>query len=265
MATIFWVEDQAHWVEKFEAVLTGSDFDGRANRLEVFRFPEAALQRIARAGERPDVAILDARMKGRDEAGFSVAAALARKWPGLPIIYLSEHSGTGVERDALERFGAADFIAKHQRNVEEVLCWRIRAALRLHASGCEPGNAAGMIASGPLRIDPTTWEVYWHGVKLANPANPKRPLSPMPRKILRCLVERAPRAVSAPQAAEYLDVDPDKFSYAAYRQHIRTLRRAFDAAAGGDGEFTALCRGGTGIVAFGEEGAYCWKEPRGDR
>ena len=88
---------------------------------------------------------------------------MRKKWPGLPIIYLSEHSGTGLERDALETYGALDFIAKHQRNVEEVLCLRIKAALRqsmIPASHTD-APADNVLASGELTIDLNSWEVYW--------------------------------------------------------------------------------------------------------
>ena len=61
--------------------------------------------------------------------------------------------------------------------------------------------------------------------------------------------------------AERIEADMDKFSYASYRQHIKSLRRSIDAAEGGDGRFLALCRNGFGIVTFGDDGAYLWKPP----
>jgi len=265
MARIFWVEDQSHWIDKFQRALLSTDFDRGDNVLETFKFPQAAKQWISLAAkaDKPDIAILDARMSGADDAGFSVAGALRKKWPGLPIIYLSEHSGTGLERDALEKFGALDFIAKHQRNVEEVLCWRIRAVLRQGtiSSSHADSPAEHVLTSGGLTIDLTSWEVYWRKTKLMNPSNAKRPLPPTPRKILRCLVERSPRPVTTTQIAEHLTADLEKFSYATYRQHIKTLRRSFDAAEGGNGSFMNKFKNGSGIVTFGDEGAYCWKPP----
>lgn len=262
MATILWVEDQTHWVDKFKPVLEAASFDESPTRVEVFRFAEAACQHIraAAASARPDVALLDANMNGNDAAGFSVSRMLARKWPGLPVIYLSEHSGTGIEQEAFEAAGAQDFIAKHQRNIESVLCWRIKAALRQHNISQADTPASGdLLQSGDLKLDTSTWEVYWQGVKLMNPANPRRPLAPTPRKILRYLVEASPRPLSTGQIADKLDADPERFSYANYRQHIRTLRLAFDGAMGGQGRFAELCKQGQGIVTFGDEGAYCWK------
>jgi DNA-binding response OmpR family regulator len=88
-----------------------------------------------------------------------------------------------------------------------------------------------------------------------NPSNARRPLAPTPRKLLRELVESSPRPLTAGQVAERLDSDADRFSYASYRQHIKTLRRAFAVV---DEGFAELCSSGKGIVTFGDEGAYCW-------
>jgi DNA-binding response OmpR family regulator len=259
MAKLFWVEDQIHWIDKFTDILQTTDFDGTENSLEVFKFPAAAKQRIATLDEhsRPDIAILDAHMNGSDEAGFSVSRALRKKWPELPIIYLSEHSGTRLEEQAFEQTNAEDFIAKHQRNIEAVLCWRIKAALK--KSRHQSTGPDDVLESGSLRIDLVSWEVYWKGVKLMNPHNPKRPLAPTPRKILRFLVQRSPRPLTTDQVVELLEADPERFSYANYRQHIKTLRSAFELAEGDSGRFNALCKQGRGIVTFGAEHAYSWK------
>ena len=257
MAAILWVEDQSHWIKKFSPILEAEDFDGKPNSLVILNFAEAARQKIALTEQDspPDVALLDARMNGNDQAGFSVSAALQRKWPRLPIIYLSEHAGTDIERAALEQFNAADFIAKHQHNVEQVLCWRIRAVLRQASIDSDLSATLNVVISGELTIDLTSWNVYWKGQRLMNPSNARRPLAPTPRKLLRELVESSPRPLTAGQIAERLDIDAEKFSYASYRQHIKTLRRAFGAV---DPGFADLCNGGEGIVTFGDEGAYCW-------
>jgi two-component system, OmpR family, response regulator len=260
MASIFWVEDQSHWIKKFSPILEKEDFDGKPNELLILNFAEAARQKIALTDKDspPDVALLDARMNGNDQAGFTVSNALRKKWPRLPIIYLSEHAGTDIERAALEQFSAADFIAKHQHNVEQVLCWRIKAVLRQTSIDSNLADTLNVVSSGELTIDLNTWNVYWKGERLMNPSNSRRPLAPTPRKLLRELVEVSPRPLTAGQIAERLDLDPEKFSYASYRQHIKTLRRAFDAVEQG---FTELCGKGQGIVTFGDEGAYLWSPP----
>lgn len=266
MASFFWVEDQSHWIKKFTPVLERENFDGKPNSLTILNFAEAARQKIALTDKAspPDVALLDARLNGNDQAGFTVSNALRKKWPLLPIIYLSEHSGTEIERVALQQFAATDFIAKHQHNVEQVLCWRIKAVLRQVSIDSDLSATVNVVNSGELTIDLNTWNVYWKGQRLMNPSNARRPLAPTPRKLLRELVESSPRPLTAAQIAERLDLDPDKFSYASYRQHIKTLRRAFDAADDGDGRFSELCNSGSGIVTFGDEGAYFWNPPGGN-
>jgi len=262
MAKIFWVEDQLHWIEKFQDVLKDADLDGVQNELEIYKYSESARQQISLTSQKdgPDIAILDAKMNGNDQAGFTVSTALLKKWPDLPIIFFSEHSGTEIEKDALSEHHVTDFIAKHQNNIEQVLCWRLKAALRQKAvnTGKASVQSGSILISGELKMDLDTWEVYWKGVKLMNPDNPKRPLAPTPRKILRCLVERSPRPVTTWQIAEFLDVDPDNYSYATYRQHIKTLRRAIDKADGGNEKFLDQCKSGMGIINCGDKGAYSW-------
>ncbi len=268
MIKIFWVEDQSHWIEKFRPLLECSNFapgaegelpDDEHNRLEVFRFAEPALARIAQtdAGDAPHIAILDASLNGNDDGGFSVSKALLKKWPALPIVFLSEHSGTGIEQKAFEEGVTQDFIAKHQRNIEGVLLWRMKALLR---QSLQPvANKKAQLVSGDLRIDLVSWEVWWKGNKLMNPANPARPLAPTPRKILRFLVETSPRPLTTMQMADLLEADIEKFSYASYRQHIKILRHSMAAAHGHEQEFMDQCRAGRYIATFGDEGAYCWK------
>lgn len=261
MARIFWVEDQFYWIDKFTEILEGGEFDARPNVLVVCKFTETAMQRIAQMDREqgPDIAILDANMNGQEQAGLSISGTLNRKWPGLPVIFLSEHNGTAIERDALTYECVRDFISKHQKNVEEVLCWRIKAVLRQSALQGDVSHAvsAKVIRSGELKIDLDSWEAYWCDVKLMNPDNVRRPLAPMPRKVLHCLVVRSPRPVTTDQVADFLGLD--SFSDASYRQHIKTLRRSLDAVEGGQGSFINKCRSGLGVVSQGEHNAYLWK------
>ena len=261
MANILWVEDQFHWIDKFKPILESADFGDSVeqNTVTVFKFVEAACQHINQAKSAADIVILDANMNGNDDAGFIVSRTLSKQWPDTPVIYLSEYSGTGIEEKAFETTNAHDFIAKHQENVEKVICWRIRALLRQNVMQSSGNHSSkDIIQSGDLSIDLTTWNVYWHGERLMNPKNAQRPLAPTPRKILKWLVECSPRPVSALQMAEYLD--SDKFNYANYRQHIRTLRQSFEQASTTKQlpSFVEACKNGKGIVTFGDDGGYFW-------
>lgn len=264
MIKIFWVEDQQHWIDKFRPLLQITDFSGVSaeadNRLEVFKQQDAAHNRIAQTADTdaPHIAILDASLNGDDDGGFSLSKALLKKWPALPIVFLSEHSGTGIEEKAFQQGVTQDFIAKNQRNIEGVLVWRIKALLK-PVLAAAPVNR--LLTSGDLEIDLVSWEVRWKNNRLMNPANPARPLAPTPRKILRFLVEASPRPLTTMQMADKLDADLEKFSYANYRQHIKTVRKSLALAHGDEAAFMDMCRQGEGVVTFGAEGAYLWKTP----
>lgn len=271
MKTIFWVEDQYHWIDKFQQVLESANFEVSGvsetlttskNHLIVHKFVESASQAINHLVEKPDIVILDADMNGDQDAGLTLSSLVAKKWPLVPVIFLSEHSGTGIEEKVFEHGSSLDFIAKHQQNVEKVLCWRIKALLRqlqLQSSNTQSSSADTMV-SGDLVIDLATWNVYWHGNRLMNPNNKLRPLAPTPRKILKFLVEASPRPVSTLQMEQHLE--SDRFNYASYRQHIKTLRHSFEQANSVDQKesFIEHCKQGKGIVTFGDEGSYCWVE-----
>ena len=280
MKTIFWVEDQYHWIDKFQQELERADFSDYAtnkvsfgaedtvsaseqsqvkNKVIIHKFVESASQAINHLTEIPDIVILDADMNGDQDAGLNLSGLINRKWPNIPIIFLSEHSGTGIEEKVFERGSSQDFIAKHQQNVERVLCWRIKALLRQKQMQSSPAKTANdTLESGELLIDLATWNVYWKGNRLMNPNNQQRPLAPTPRKILKFLVEASPRALTTMQMEEKLQID--RFNYASYRQHIRTLRQSFVQAEQNPtaNTFTDNCKQGKGIVTFGDDGAYCW-------
>ncbi len=269
MKTIFWVEDQYHWVNKFEQVLIDANFDvtesedsveTSANKLILHKFIESASQAINHSTEQPDIVILDADMNGDQDAGLTLSALIAKKWPKVPVIFLSEHSGTGIEEKVFEHSSSQDFIAKHQQNVERVLCWRIKALLRQQqlSNQSKSNQSESTLNSGDLLIDLATWNCYWLGQRLMNPANSQRPLAPTPRKILRFLVESSPRPLTTIQMEQKLE--SDRFNYASYRQHIKTLRHSFEQAqqAVNQESFIQRCKSGTGIVTFGDQGAYCW-------
>ncbi|MGX5174645.1 response regulator transcription factor [Aliikangiella sp. IMCC44653] len=265
MANIWWVEDQFHWINKFQPVLESADFGDNdyPNLVKVMRFYQAAQQAIKLAEHSPDIVILDANLNGNDEAGLTLSLQLKQKWPSVAIIYLSEHSGTPIEEKAFEQNNAHDFIAKHQQNIEQVICWRIKALLRQKQLESATSDINSQIlSSGALQIDLQTWNVYWHNTKLMNPNNAKRPLAPTPRKMLKELVIHSPRPVTTDQMAELLDLE--KLTDSNYRQHIKILRHSFEQAAKSTNKnsFLALCKDGEGVVTFGDLHAYCWVKPQ---
>jgi two-component system response regulator GlrR len=53
--------------------------------------------------------LTDLKMAGMD--GLALFEAVARRYPGLPVVILTAHADEGVEREALEA-GASGFLAK---------------------------------------------------------------------------------------------------------------------------------------------------------
>ncbi|MFT6733642.1 MAG: two-component system OmpR family response regulator [Polaribacter sp.] len=289
MIKIFWVEDQFHWIDRFHTILQHADFSIDApvneskedllaspqiNEVNIYRFEEAARHAINQSSKQndfkiPDIVILDANMNGDNDAGLALSKLINKVWPQVPIIFLSEHSGTATEEKVFENTQSRDFIAKHQENIEKVLCWRIKALLRstsINQSVNSNTNSSKkndkQIILGELLIDLVTWNVYWHGEKLMNPKNSERPLAPTPRKILRYLVEASPNPLTTLQMEGKLNLD--RFNYASYRQHIKALRHSFENASENKKlpSFIDQCTNEQGIVTFGDEGAYCWKQVR---
>ncbi|PHS14800.1 MAG: histidine kinase [Kangiella sp.] len=289
MIKLFWVEDQFHWIDRFQSILEKADFsidsasteDNSAtsvndNEVDIYRFEESARHEINQSIKQndyqiPDIVILDANMNGDNDAGLSLSKLINRVWPQVPIIFLSEHSGTSTEEKVFANSQTRDFIAKHQENIEKVLCWRIKALLRAtlisQSTGLNDKNSLDndkQIKQGELLIDLITWNVYWYGEKLMNPKNQQRPLAPTPRKILRYLVDASPHPVNTSQMEEKLNLEC--FNYASYRQHIKTLRSSFQNASINNNSsknqlsFSEICAKGEGIVTFGDDGAYCWKQ-----
>lgn len=277
MIKIFWVEDQFHWIDRFKSILEKADFSNDSsssqedNQVHNYRFEESARHEINHSIKQknfkiPDIVILDANMNGDNDAGLGLSKLINKVWPQVPIIFLSEHSGTTTEEKVFENTQTNDFIAKHQENIEKVLCWRIKALLRSvsinnHSNDNKNNNNSDeRIVKGELIIDLVTWNVYWYGEKLMNPKNPQRPLAPTPRKILKYLVEASPHPLTTGQMEEKLKLD--RFNYASYRQHIRTLRHSFENACERKNlpSFIEQCTKKQGIVTFGDDGAYYWTQ-----
>ena len=86
-------------------------------------------QAVETADKEPlDLVCLDIRMPGMD--GFAVLEALHRRWPNLPVLFLSSLDAAHVKVRGLE-LGADDYIVKPFQKAEVLA--RVRAALRRSA------------------------------------------------------------------------------------------------------------------------------------
>jgi two-component system response regulator DesR len=102
---------------------------------------------------RPDVALLDIEMPGRD--GIAVAGDLARELPDVRILILTTFGRPGYLRRALEN-GAGGFLLKDSPAEE------LAAGIRTVAAGgraLDPALAAEAIAEGESPLTPREQEV----------------------------------------------------------------------------------------------------------
>ncbi|MFI7039705.1 response regulator transcription factor [Microbispora rosea] len=102
---------------------------------------------------RPDVALLDIEMPGRD--GISAAEELRRRVPGCRVVILTTFGRPGYLRRAMEA-GAVAFLVKDSPASE--LAAAIRRVLRGERV-IDPGLAAAALSAGPNPLSPRERDV----------------------------------------------------------------------------------------------------------
>ena len=117
---------------------------------------EQALE-IAASGS-PDLLVLDLMLPGID--GFEVCRRL-RQAGNVPVIMLTARDEE-VDRVVGLELGADDYVVK-PFSMRELMA-RIKAVLR--RVGTTQAEAAEALALGPLKLDPTRFEVSWDSVPI---------------------------------------------------------------------------------------------------
>jgi two-component system KDP operon response regulator KdpE len=140
----------------------------------------AALERLLRTGERPDVVLLDLGLPDLD--GAEVIRRARTGGSTVPIVVLSSREGERGKVEALD-LGADDYVTK-PFGMEELLA-RLRTALRHRLQ--QQGEAA-VFRSGDLAVDLVRRIVTVRGEPVK--------LSPKEYDILRCLVAHAGRVLT---------------------------------------------------------------------
>jgi DNA-binding response OmpR family regulator len=110
----------------------------------------------------PDIIALDILMPELD--GREVCRRLRQAGNWTPIIMLTQISATGEKIASLEE-GADDFLNKPFDSYE--LIARVRALLRRQAVAGRPAHLAGVLVSGPLRLERETQRVWLEGREVA--------------------------------------------------------------------------------------------------
>lgn len=185
----------------FSATLAGSAEEGMA----------------ALSGALPDVVLIDWMLP--KTSGITLARQLRQnpRTAALPIIMVTARGEEGDRVEGLET-GADDYLVKPFSPRELVA--RIQALLRRRA----PHVSESLLSAGPLRLDPTTYEVTLDGQRIM--------LAPTEFKLLRFLMANPGRVFSRAQLLDKVWGDHVFIEERTVDVHVRRLRQALGEEAG---------------------------------
>ncbi|MDC3959733.1 response regulator transcription factor [Polyangium jinanense] len=166
--------------------------------------------------DRPDLVISDVNMPRLD--GFSLCRRLREAGNLVPLILLTSRDSEIDEALGLE-LGADDYVAKPFST--RVLLLRVHALLRRKQA---PGSAAtsrGVVAAGPLRLDPERIEARYHDTPIAVTLTEFR--------LLEALVARPGVVFSRERLLELARGDESVVDARLVDTYVRRLRRKFEA------------------------------------
>jgi two-component system, OmpR family, response regulator VicR len=160
--------------------------------------------------EKPDLVILDLGLPDID--GFEVLKQI-RLFSSVPVVILTVSSDEADMVRGLE-WGADDYIIKPFRQLE--LLARLKAQLRRQVS---PDEEAPII-SGPLRLDPSTFELTYGGKQIS--------LTLIEGRIMRYLMQNVGRVVTHARLGEVIWGEDYPGAIDSLRVYIRHLREKLE-------------------------------------
>lgn len=178
---------------------------------------EQALLRLREAA--PDLVILDVNLPRLD--GFEVLRTL-RLESQVPVMMLTVRAAEEDEVRGLD-LGADDYLRKPFS--PRALLARVRSLLRRGQDVAETA-AEPLLRVGPLRLDPARSELHLQGQ-----VEPIR-LSPLEARLLRLLLNHAPRPLDAERVIAHVWSDRDAGDRDALKQVVHRLRRKLQDAGG---------------------------------
>jgi two-component system phosphate regulon response regulator PhoB len=171
----------------------------------------------ALGGALPDVVLIDWMLPRT--SGIALARQLRQnpRTADLPIIMVTAR---GEETDRVEGLetGADDYLVKPFSPRELVA--RIQALLRRRA----PHVSESVLTAGPLRLDPSTYEVTFDGLRIT--------LAPTEFKLLRFLMANPGRVFTRAQLLDKVWGDHVFIEERTVDVHVRRLRQALGEEAG---------------------------------
>jgi two-component system response regulator VicR len=182
------------------------------------RWPEADLisARLGEEGldlvesEKPDLVILDLGLPDID--GFEVLKQI-RLFSSVPIVILTVSSDEADMVRGLE-WGADDYIVKPFRQLE--LLARLKAQLRSQV----PPDEEAPIICGPLRLDPSTFELTYGGKQIS--------LTLIEGRIMRYLMQNVGRVITHSRLGEVIWGEDYPGAIDSLRVYIRHLREKLE-------------------------------------
>ncbi len=185
-------------------------FEMRWHEAELFsaRLGEEGLDLIE--SEKPDLVILDLGLPDID--GFEVLRQI-RLFSSVPVVILTVSSDEADMVRGLE-LGADDYIVKPFRQLE--LLARLKAQLRRQVP---PGEEAPIVC-GPLRLDPSTFELTYGGKHVS--------LTLIEGRIMRYLMQNAGHVVTHSRLGEVVWGEDYPGAIDSLRVYIRHLREKLE-------------------------------------
>lgn len=155
MAAIFYYEDEEVWRKRYVPVIeaNGHRVDSYTRNVEA----ESAIR--TSITDAPDVAVLDIQDQLRHKnVGFRILKELRRRWPALPVIFLTSYEHGSVEEMKAIQLRANYYINKTRDSSGLFLLAAVEAALE---SGGSP--QLDRYQCGSLASDQGTQSILWKG------------------------------------------------------------------------------------------------------
>lgn len=181
MADIFYFEDEKVWSDKFMAILKS-----HGHIVDLYSESSKAFRAIAdNRTDRPDIAVLDAKDQAREiNVGLDICTSLKKRWPGLPVIFLTTYAAGGATELSALRRGANYYIAKQKDEQGLFVLEAINSAIAIYE---ELDGVADTYEAGSLKVSQSLQTAWWKNEIVS--------LAPTEFSLVDCLASRKNQVV----------------------------------------------------------------------
>lgn len=163
--TIFYFEDDPHLAREVTEYLQGPSIEPDAPRIKVKHYRDAVEAVNAVGGwtesSRPDAALLDLSQQNYTEAGLRICTEIKRRYPAVPVVFLSDHASLREQKRAYD-VGAANYLSKELRQ-EPDYKEHLRVVLLAQMKNIKGilDHEPGVYTTGSLRVNADDSQVQW--------------------------------------------------------------------------------------------------------